>query len=129
MVAESTDVAEIALVFFVVSIENEPAALAAKIAGAADPRVLSGASSVSLITTRAKNTGRGEFDDAVSTFCEALAQLLSSLEDRVDLTTFERAEVRVTIFPNSSINASVYLPRRLVDLVSSSGLDLYVAAL
>lgn len=126
---ENIDAAEIALSFFVVSIDHEPIALAAKIAGVADPRVLRGASSVSLLKARVMNLGTGEFEDAASTFCESLALLLVRLEDQVDLAKFERAEVRVTIFPNSSMNASVYLPRRLVDLVSSKGLDLYVAAL
>jgi hypothetical protein len=115
--------------FIVVSRDSAVLALAAAQLAARVRCAKNGIANSSLLEMRIDDVSQDEFESLLENFAQRLRNVLAVLSDMRALSAFDRAEVRITIFSNSNLNAGVYLPRTLLDLVQSFELSLYFDAL
>lgn len=81
-----------------------------------------------LIEMSISDVSQTEFVPLLDRFSDALLEVVAELGGEKGIREHVAAEVRLTIFANDNINASVYLPRKLIDAVSRYGLDLYFSS-
>ncbi|RKT36906.1 hypothetical protein DEU34_1436 [Microbacterium sp. AG1240] len=80
-----------------------------------------------LMMERYEAEGAPHLDQSMEEFAERFVALVAEL-GLERLVTIERAEVSIALFPNDSINASLYIPTAMLNAMGSHKIDLLFSA-